>query len=257
MTLNFMFFIVVILILVLALRGFHRGILGIIFGVAAWIFMIVFVQWASPQAYEHLKQDEKIVSVISQKVEETLLDKTKDITFENADKKLSEEKDSSLLDVLPKETVQEYEEMLSSLEEIRKTLSSIEDETLKKDLQAQASSSFNEKKEEVVLNMADIVTDYVLHGIATIISVVIGLIICGLVWLLIQVIHHTPVIGTASHLAGLFFGILEGIFLTWIIMYIISFSTLTQLGGSAMAQIRENEFLLYLYDNNILMNFFN
>ena len=256
MTLNVLFFIVVILLCLLAVRGFKRGFLGIVFGIVAWIFMIVFVQWASPQAYENLKKDEEIVSSVSQKVEEALNEKTKDITIENASEVLEEDDRSSLTDYLPKEAVSEYEEMVSALKEFQSGLSLVEDEGLKQDLIEQATVSFNEKKEEVVLSTTEIVTDYILHGIATLISVIIGLIICGLVWLLVQVINHTPVIGTMSHFAGLIFGLLEGIFVTWIFMYIVSLTAMTKIGESAFAQIQENEFLLYLYNNNILMDLF-
>lgn len=256
MTLNVLFFVVLILLCLLAIRGFKRGFLGIVFGLIAWIFMIFFVQWASPKAYENLKKDEEIVSAVSQAVEEALDEKTKDITIENASSVLEDEKETSLADYLPKEAVAKYEEMVSALKEFQSGLSLVEEGDLKEDIMNQANASFNEKKEEIVLSATEIVTDYILHGIATLIAIVIGMILCGFVWLLIQVINHTPVIGTMSHFAGLIFGLLEGIFVTWIFMYIISFTTMTKIGGSAFSQIQENEFLLYLYNNNILMDLF-
>lgn len=252
MTLNVLFFVALILILLMGIRGFQRGILGIIFGLVAWIFMIVFVQWASPQAYENLKNDEKIVASISENVGDIIEKNTEDISLDNAEEALKKDKEDSFGDMLPKEAVEGYEEMMASLQEFYETLSKETDLGIKDQLLQQATEGFNEKKEEVVLGTTEIVTDYILRAIATVISILLGFIICFLVWMIIRLINKTPIIGTASHFGGLIFGIFEGILILWIIMYIASLTSVTEIGGSLMGQIKENEFLLYLYNYNIL-----
>ncbi len=252
---NVMFFIVLLILVLLGIRGYKRGLLGIVFGVVAWIFILVFIQWASPKAYENLSQDEKIVSTISNGVENLLQDKAEDITVENADEELSEDKVNALSNFLPEGTMDKYNELMSNLEDFNNVSSTIEDSALKQEMEDQANEVLDAQKKEIVSEATVIITDYILHALATIIAVVIGCILCSLVWMLISVINHAPIIGTASRLAGIIFGVFEGVLLVWIIMYVISLTSLTEIGAQAYNQITENEFLLYLYNNNILMDF--
>ena len=255
MTINVMTIIVLLILALLFIRGYKRGFLGIIFGIIAWILMIVFMQWATPQAYEHLKQDEAFVEDVSSHVEEVLTEKASEITLDNASEELSEEKVSSISSLLPEGTMEQYNELMEGINQYQSLTSNVTDESLKAQITEQANSVLDQKKAEFVAEATSVITDYVLRGIATLISFIIAVIACSLIWLIIGILNRTPVIGTASHLAGGIFGIFEGLLLVWIIMYIISLSSMTEIGSAAYEQIQDNQFLLYIYDNNILMNF--
>ncbi len=250
-----MFFIVLIILVLLGVRGFKRGILGIIYGIVAWIFIIVFVQWASPQAYNNLKQDEKIVESISSGVENVLNNKADEITVENAEDELSEEKVNSLAPYLSDDTLEKYNQLMANLEDFKAVSSQVTDSSMKQELDNQANEALDAQKAIIVEEATDVVTDYILQALGTVIAVVIGCIICSLVWMFVGLINRAPIIGPASHFLGAIFGIFEGLLIVWIIMYVVSMTLLTDTGAKAFQQISENEFLLYLYNNNILMDY--
>ena len=227
MTYNVFFFIVVALLLFFIWKGYNRGMLGIILGIVGWIFVIYFVQTASPVIEQNLLSNEKVVESIGTKVEKNLNKKVDQVTVTTED-----------TDALEK---------MKALLEKNDKLS---------DLGEQTENLFEEKKTEVISETALVITGYIIHTIAFIAAVVVAFIIVSLVTGLGQMLNHAPIIGKVSRLLGLLFGACEGFLVVWIIMYIISLIPDTALGQLAQSQINENEFLLYLYENNSLRSFF-
>ena len=228
MTYNVLFFIVCVLLLLFIWKGYNRGLLGIIFGIVGWIFVIYFVQTATPIIEDNLLSNVKVVETIGTKVERglnTKVDQTAQITTEDM------------------AAVEKMKELLAKNGKLN-------------ELGKQTESLFEEKKTEVISEAALVITKYIIHVFSFIAAIVIGLLIVSVLSGLAKLINHAPILGKISRFLGVIFGACEGLLFVWFMMYIISMIPNTQLGGLAQSQINENEFLLYLYENNILRSLF-
>ena len=60
-------------------------------------------------------------------------------------------------------------------------------------------------------------------------------------------------IGGLNRIAGGILGIGTGLIVVWVLFIIITLMYDSEIGRQCFASIAENEFLTYLYENNILM----
>ena len=68
-------------------------------------------------------------------------------------------------------------------------------------------------------------------------------------------ISDLPVIGGLNRIAGGVLGLGKALIIVWVIFAIITLAYDTEFGAACMQQIKENEYLKLIYDNNILMNY--
>ena len=238
MTYNALFFIVIACIIVFIWKGYNRGLIGIIFGIVAWIFAIYFIGEATPVIEQNLLNSPEVVQTIGEHVEKSL-NKKVEKSEEKAEEEISREVGG-----------EETDEFVKKLQEL------IKSEDKLQELTHQTEEMIEEKKAEVISEAAVVITGYIIHALATVLSIVIVLLIISLAWTIIQFLNHAPVIGNVSRFLGMLFGICEGFLVVYVFFYIISLIPGTALGQLVGSQIEENEFLLYLYNNNILRSFF-
>lgn len=72
---------------------------------------------------------------------------------------------------------------------------------------------------------------------------------------MLGIISDLPVIGGLNRIAGAALGLAKGLVIIWVIFVIITLAYDSQIGAICMQNIEEHEFLKFLYDNNILMNY--
>ncbi len=226
MSINIFFFIVIGLILFFIWKGYNRGLVGIIFGIVAWMFAIYFVQVATPKIESYLMSNPKVVQSISTHVEKRLEEKANDAQVATGE-------------LAP---VEKLKELISKNEALG-------------ELEKKTETLFEEKKTVVVTESALAITANIIRAMATLAALVMAMIMVSLAWTVVHFINHAPIVGKLSRFLGMLFGLCEGFFIVWILMYTIALLPASFFGRWAMPQISENEFLLYLYNNNILRLF--
>ena len=70
--------------------------------------------------------------------------------------------------------------------------------------------------------------------------------------LLLNVLEHLPLLHGINKLAGLAFGLAEGLLAVWLLGLVLTMAGTTQLGRSAAQCIGESPFLTAVYGNNLL-----
>ena len=80
---NGLFIVVIFILAACMFIGYMRGLLGIVFGIASWVFFFVFVKFASPAVYDNLKGSE-VEKNISAWVKQTLSEKSMDFAADVA-----------------------------------------------------------------------------------------------------------------------------------------------------------------------------
>ncbi|MBR6281280.1 MAG: CvpA family protein [Lachnospiraceae bacterium] len=224
MKFDIVFIIVVIIIALLTIRGAHRGLRGILFGVIAWVFTLGFVSWMTPKAEDYLLNS-TYKEWVYVHVEENIRQK--------ADAQV-EEKNNSL------------EDLVDGLElpVVGELLEIAQDTTEQK---------IEEAKEAMVAGISEELTKRVVSATAMMVSLVMALIICLVISLMLRVVHELPIVGGISRLIGGVWGFFEGLLAVWVLFILTTSLTVSELGQTVMVSIANNPILLYLYQNNLIL----
>lgn len=100
-------------------------------------------------------------------------------------------------------------------------------------------------------DLVSTVTGYILRGISCLIALIIAKIICRLVYSIIKHVQDVPIIHGICSWIGMVLGLCKGVIITWIFMFIVSITQLTQFGQYFIPMIDKSQLLTFLYNNNL------
>lgn len=217
--------IVATIIFVFAMKGMKQGLVLTICSFVTLFLAIIITQAVTPQVSSMIRENDKIVSFMSEQVESVLFNNKDD----KSDSKLNNQKRIEKLSI-PK--------------------------VLKKDLTENDNKS---KYEELgAANFQEYASTYVAYSIINSITYVVVFII---ILSLLKIITHAlnlltklPVIHTLNKLGGLGVGVLEGFIIVWIGFVALTMFCSTDFGTEVLKQIEKSVWLSYLYDNNLILN---
>ena len=244
---NTLFIVVLIIFAVFMILGFLRGILGIVFGVASWVFVFIFVNWASPVILDNIRE-----GAIQEKVFEA--------TYDYLDKKVDDDISGAIPGMEDESDVRvdKIQEDLFSVYGIKLPKELLTDDENSIDITDMMDKSVIKKAADdartmILMQVTAVVTLAILRALSSIIAVVVALLICTAVFILIKLISKTPFLGEANRKVGLVFGAVEGLMVVWILMYVIAVAGTSDFGQKMMAQIDGNFILGFLYEYNLFL----
>ena len=101
---------------------------------------------------------------------------------------------------------------------------------------------------------SEAVAGFVVKGIAFVIAIIIIANVFFIIQKIIEALASLPVIKTVNHVMGFLFGIIEGLLVSWIILYLIKvFGNLGD--GKLISMIDSSPFLSFLSENNLVQTF--
>lgn len=221
-----MLLIVVLIILAgFGLHGYIRGMVRMIFSLAAFFLTIGIASWMTPYTAEFLRTQTPLYDSVEEKCLEYVQQKAQ----EEVEQKVQEQEKITIFGIEVPSEVQEFfsENAVDKVDDL------IKDSGVYEQLAAQ-------------------VAETVVQRIAWILSFVIVVIILGILIHILDIISRLPVLNSINHLGGLVVGLLEGILIVWIMFFVITLCQGSEFGGQMMASIHENPFLKLLYENNII-----
>ena len=98
------------------------------------------------------------------------------------------------------------------------------------------------------------IADLLLQGVATLAAFIMGAIVSGFLSTILGFIAKLPIIGFAKKILGLVAGAANGLLIVWIAFYLVAVLCATELGSTITSYIYANEFLTYLYENNLVLS---
>ena len=101
------------------------------------------------------------------------------------------------------------------------------------------------------------VTDIVFHAVAQLICVVFSILLMIIIRTIIAIINKAPVVGTASHIFGMLFGVASAYLILCVVFMISGKLFMTAFGEMVLSDVEENIVLTYLYNYNPLLKIFN
>lgn len=102
--------------------------------------------------------------------------------------------------------------------------------------------------EQVTAQMADVI----LKRIAWILALILVGILLGILIHVLDLIARLPGINTINHMGGLIVGLLEGLAIVWVLFFAAALCQGSQWGSQMMDAIQNNDFLRFLYENNLI-----
>ena len=218
-TFNYLLIIFLILLAVCVIQGLRKGVIKIVFGLISWVFLIWFINIATPI----INQEIYLNTEIAENINET-------ITLH-----LQERYDKS-----------EEKEQGSGLENITSVLPSSLTEKIDESIQ----NSVN----EVIYVIADELTATALKGISILIAFIIGSIIIFIIGKILEAIGRLPGLKSVNKLIGCLAGVVEALLIIWFVMFIADCFPATTLGGFVINNSENDELLSIIYSNNLIEN---
>lgn len=96
------------------------------------------------------------------------------------------------------------------------------------------------------------IADYALVCLARVAVLALAGIVVLLVALIIRIVEMNKGIRTQSHVLGFFFGVLQGLLISWVLLFFLSCIGTTAAGQTLAADINSSAFLTWLYNNNVV-----
>ena len=234
MSMNWVLIAVIVILAGYTLTGYTKGFLKIIYSLVSWIVILAFVMFATPYIQDYLKNNTDIYNKVVTYCEEAIREK--------AEQKVESENGDTLDALTESEVYGLVSEMLP--------------EELLENLQEQATEITDGIIEDYGLynKTAVALADLFLQGISTLAAMIAGAIVSAMLSAVLGFIGKLPLIGFANSLLGLAAGAANGLLIIWIAFYLVAVLCTTEIGSNIIAQIYENEFLTYLYENNVVLS---
>lgn len=234
---NAVLILTALVFLLSVLDGLKRGFIKIIASFAATIITIVVVIVATPYVSNVLGKIIPMESLIATSCMEVLFP----------------EKEMNKM---------EFQEMLPNIDLGRdEQISLIENSQLPEVFQELILENNNNEIYQSlgVTNFGEYLVSYFAKLVVNIISFLITFLIVTIalrtIIYMLGIISDLPVIGGLNRIAGGAVGLAKGLIIVWVVFAIITVAYDTAIGATCMQSIQENEFLKFIYDNNILLNY--
>jgi hypothetical protein len=228
---NWLLIVVLLLLALCIVHGYRRGLLRILFSLASWILLLLFVSWFSPYVNTYLTEHTSVY----EKVEDhclTAVHRSSEKQLENA---ASGQADAS-------------GEQLETL--------GLPDNVLERVVEQSANAADSLLEESgVYAQIAKSMADFVMEGISFFAALAIGWLLLHVISSMVGIVSHIPIIKGMNRYLGLLAGGIYGLVLVWIGFYIIVLCSTSDLGSRLVSYIYESTFLTWLYQNNLVLLF--
>ncbi len=231
---NWVLILVIAILAGYTIAGYTKGFLKIVYSLISWILILVIVVCISPKIETYLKNDTDIYEKVVEHCEENVREKTL---------RQLEEKDG------------EDVSALTDNELLAKLMDRLPSEAIEK-LMGEASDAADRFLEEqgVYSTLAVSTADLIMKGISFIIALIIGCIASILIQKALGFISKLPLIGFANSICGLAAGAVNGLIFVWVLFCFVALMSTTNLGSTIISYIYANDFLIWLYEKNILVS---
>ncbi|MDY2589338.1 MAG: CvpA family protein [Agathobacter sp.] len=236
---NWMLILVIALWAFYIVRGYKKGMLRMLYSLVSWIVILVISVWATPYVSDFLTENTAIESKIYEKSYEKLHEMVNGSAQnkpnnENSDKKSN--KNSINQEILAVLGIEIPEELADAVMGDTNIADSVLETT---GLYEQISKQ---------------ITEWAMRGISFIICILIAVIASHILYSMIKIVEDVPVIGTLNRILGIIVASIKCLFVVWTCFAIIAMNGATETGIILTSYIYESEFLIFLYENNLILN---
>ncbi len=221
---NWLFVVVLLILLGNAIMGMKIGFIKTIFSLVSLILALILTIWISPMVKNYMMDNEKFYNGIATKVEKLLPFEEEEIIEEDQPEViegLSVPK-SIKEGLLKNNTVENYKEM--------------------------AITGFKQY-------ISRYLTGVIINSLSFIVTFIAIWLLLWVIFMALDLISKLPLLNQVNKTAGLLAGLLHGLLLVWLLFILMNVFGGTAFGQTMMKLVGENEVLSIIYNNNILLKF--
>lgn len=240
-------------ILILALNivlGYKEGLVKAAYSLVSWILIMVLTTCLTPLATDWVMNNTsvptRIESYVYEQIKKGVEEKQKEVQ-----EQLGTQVENQLefqggegLEALEQYGIQLPDAILNKLEEVQEEWSI--EEPLESITDSAVSPAFR--------TLAATITAIIVKGVVSVVILILAIIIVFVIGAVLDIVSKLPVINTANKTLGVAVGALKGILVIWLLLAILSFFSVTEVGRTLIAWIYENPVLIWIYENNPLLN---
>lgn len=256
---NWLELVVAGVILFLAIRGWNRGFLRILFSLVSIILLIGLVSYMTPYVSDFLRNHTTVYQTIEERCTENVRERGEAVLSGNGANAGADSDNSD-----DSETSENGEKYASDTENDKdnagnSTETGVESfgQSLPDRIAAYIADSAGEMLDEsgIYEAVGSRIADWILAGISYFAALCLASIVLFLIGRSLRIVDHIPVLRGINRTLGIFVGALQGLILVWLFFLLIALFAATEDGQVLIAQIDDNFILRYLYYNNILLKF--
>lgn len=221
---------VIIIFAIFGITGYITGFLRMVYSLAAWILVLVFVTFVTPYAAYFLETNTGLKSEIEEKCINYISEMAEERIIEGAESYGNEQQ-------------QKYENSFFLPESIIEEITGSAGEKIGEII---AESGIYEE-------IAEQIAHYIIKGIAFFITLLLAGIIVFWISHVLNLVSHIPAIQGPNKILGAAVGIFKGLVLVWLMFYIFELFGTNESGRQFLQYIDESLFLSFLYEHNILL----
>lgn len=222
---NILFIVVLIILAAFTAWGYWKGFFRVAFSLAALLIMTLLVSWMTPYMNSFLREYTPLQDRITVKCVDTIREMAQEKAQSNAEDRLEEAGAQGGIR-LPAQ----WSEQL-----IQKTTGALD--------QALEDTGIYQ---ETGMYLADLI----LRGISFAATFVLVAIALKIVIHLLDIIARLPMLKGINRFLGAAVGLVEGLLVVWVLLFVVTLACTSQWGQQAMANIQKSEFLSFLYQHN-------
>ena len=211
--------------------GYRRGFVRIAFSLVTMLLTIVLVSLVTPHVTDFLKEHTGVYDSLAEKCTQAVQLSARNSAEEQPDTTEGEQELSGLQ--LPALWVDQI---------LEKTGSSID--------QALTESG-------AYRAVGEYLADWIFRGIAFFVAFILVTIVLRLVVGLLDILTKLPVLKGLNHLLGSVMGLLQGLLIIWLLLFLVAIACTTKVGQTMLGYIGQSQFLTFLYQHNGILYFFN
>ena len=227
---NWLLIVLALLLAASVAWGIYRGLLRVIYSMAAWIIILVFVTWATPHVADWMIKN----TPIGEKIESNCKDELREFVNGDEEKKEKAEKETE------KQDLQELEVRIPDV-----VLDKITDTHKVADELLEDSGTYDA--------MATRASNLAMTAIAFLVVLLITFLVLHILSQVLDLISKLPVIGGVNHVLGGLAGFIKGIVLIWLLFAFVAMGSATTIGSVMLEAIYDSPILVWIYENNLVL----
>lgn len=242
--------VTVIVLLVLGLNlyeGYRDGFIRVIYSLVSWLIVLAMVTWMTPYITNFIEKETGVQSFMCEKLETYFKERIEQDTVKVEGNSLemgsSDETDAS--------DSRTYNSFSEGLEEIGIGLPDEIIRSITKGIGQTATQMIEESK--IYENLALGISHFIIQGFAFFLALTIARFLVRYIEHTLRLISRLPVLHTMNKVLGLAAGGIKALLIIWLAFYLVALLSTSALGIAVVEEIRESQFLTYLYRNNLLL----
>ena len=241
MTINIVTLLALLIFAICIVDGAVRGFAQSSFHLISWILITVLVSALNPYVSGFIQENTGLQENLTTRLEKTIEEKVEEKLEEADEDEDKEEKENTI-----------GTDISSTLKMMGVELPKSVVETLDRSPAETAEEVLEESG--VYRTAAESVAGFIVKGVVFFVTLLLAAFVLKQIELALKILTKLPVLHFIDRALGALAGAAKGLLFVWLFFYLITLVCTTSFGVAAVKQIYENPYLVWIYENNVILS---